>query len=145
MVTHICNYVPWKRPQPKTVGNYIVFTSVFLIIRCDTHRKKDDNNENRTDNWYFFFPFKSIQYGLFWGCSRMRRAKRSPLPKNCQIYPTMMKLDTVVPYLKKIQKIYKSRDTLNDFCWHQHLLPKDSNLCCINKCTDIDGILMHSF
>ena len=26
-------------------------------------------------------------------------------------YPTMMKLDTVIPYLKKIQKIFESRDT----------------------------------
>ena len=25
-------------------------------------------------------------------------------------------------YLKKIQKIYKSRDTILEFCWHQHFL-----------------------
>ena len=32
-------------------------------------------------------------------------AKRlSPLPKICQTYPTMMNFDTVIPYLKKIQK-----------------------------------------
>ena len=30
--------------------------------------------------------------------------KRSPLPKICQTYPTMMKFCTVIPYLKKIQK-----------------------------------------
>ena len=35
-------------------------------------------------------------------------------------YPTMMKLGTVVPYLRKIQKMYKSRDTFLEFCWHQH-------------------------
>ena len=29
----------------------------------------------------------------------------------CHTYPTMMKLGTVIPYLKKIQKIYESRDT----------------------------------
>ena len=31
-------------------------------------------------------------------------------------YPTMMKLATVLLYLKKIQKIYKSCDTLLEFC-----------------------------
>ena len=39
--------------------------------------------------------------GLFW----------SPLPKIRHTYPTMMKLGTVIPYLRKIQKMYKSRDT----------------------------------
>ena len=38
-------------------------------------------------------------------------AKRSPLPKICDKYPTMMKLATVIPYLEKIQKKYQSRDT----------------------------------
>ena len=50
----------------------------------------------------------------------MGGAKRPPLPKICDTYPTMMKLDTVTPYLEKIQKIYESRDTLSEFCRHQH-------------------------
>ena len=29
----------------------------------------------------------------------------SPLPKICRTYPTMMKLGTVIPYLRKIQEI----------------------------------------
>ena len=37
-------------------------------------------------------------------------AKRPPLPEICHTYPTMMKLGTVIPYPKKIQKIYESRD-----------------------------------
>ena len=43
-------------------------------------------------------------------------AKRSPLPKICDTYPTMMKPGTVIPYLEKIQKIYESRDTSSEFC-----------------------------
>ena len=39
-----------------------------------------------------------------------------PLPKICHRYPTMMKLGTVVPYLKKILKIYELRDIPTDFC-----------------------------
>ena len=44
--------------------------------------------------------------------------QKKPLPssKICRIYPTMMKLGTVIPYLKKIQKIYESRDTPPEFC-----------------------------
>ena len=56
-----------------------------------------------------------IQDGLFRGCSRM-----GLLPKTCHTYPTMMKLGTVILYPRKIQKIYESRDTLLEFCWHQH-------------------------
>ena len=62
--------------------------------------------------------FNPIQDGLFWGCSRMRGggSKKAPLPKICHTYPTMMKFGTVIPYLKKIQKIYESRDTPLEFC-----------------------------
>ena len=45
--------------------------------------------------------------------------KKPSLLKICHTYPTMMKLGTVIPYLKKIQKKYESRDTSLDFCWHQ--------------------------
>ena len=38
-------------------------------------------------------------------------AKSPPLSIICHTHPTLMKLSTVIPYLKKIQKIYKSRDT----------------------------------
>ena len=50
-------------------------------------------------------------------------------------YPTMMKLGTVVPYLRKIQKMYKSRDTFLEFCWHQHFSPEISKFCYIKKYT----------
>ena len=44
-----------------------------------------------------------IQDGHFRGCSRTRgRGSKSPLPKICHTYPTMMKLGTVTPYLKKM-------------------------------------------
>ena len=44
------------------------------------------------------------------------RAKRPPMTKICHAYPTMMKFGTVTLYLKKIQKIYESSDTLREFC-----------------------------
>ena len=41
---------------------------------------------------------------------------KGPLPNICHTYPIMMKLGTVLPYLKKIQKIYQSCDTPSEFC-----------------------------
>ena len=38
-----------------------------------------------------------------------------PLPKIHHTYPIMMKLGTVIPYQRKIQKMYKSRDTFLEF------------------------------
>ena len=58
-----------------------------------------------------YFVVNPIQDGLFQGCPRMEGAKKVPLPKICHTYPAMMKLGTVIPYLKKIQKIYEARDT----------------------------------
>ena len=53
-----------------------------------------------------------LQIGLFGAAP-----KRPPsLYKICHAYPTMMKLSTVMPYLKEIQKIYESRDSLLEFC-----------------------------
>ena len=61
--------------------------------------------------------FNPIQHGIFGGCSQMgRRANRPHIPKVCHTFPTMIKLGTLTPYPKKIQKIYESRDTLLEFC-----------------------------
>ena len=42
----------------------------------------------------------------FWGLlTDGGGGKKAPLPKIYHIYPTMMKLGALMPYLKKIQKI----------------------------------------
>ena len=64
------------------------------------------------------FSLNPIQDGLFWGLLRDWQ-KASSLPKICHAYPTMMKLGAIIPYLKKIQKTYKSHDTPLGFSWHQ--------------------------
>ena len=45
----------------------------------------------------------------------------------------MVKLGTVIPYLKKIQKVYESRNTPFEFCRNQHFLPEISNFCYMKK------------
>ena len=56
---------------------------------------------NNHANLYAFNP---IQNGLFQCCFLMGGAKKTPFPKICHSYSTIMKLGTVIPYLKKIQK-----------------------------------------
>ena len=73
--------------------------------------------------FFWFFRLTNVYLTLFkWlfrGCSQMG-GQRGPLPQIFHTYPTMMKLGTVIPYLKKIQKIYKSRNKPCDFRWHKH-------------------------
>ena len=52
--------------------------------------------------WFHLNLFRVGLFGVahvWWG-----RGKKAPLPKICHAYPTMMKLGTVIPLLKKIQK-----------------------------------------
>ena len=80
------------------------------------------------------------------GWGRGGRQRGPPFPKIFHSYPTMMKqLGTVIPQLKKIQKIYESRDTSPDICWHQHFFHQESANFVISKNTDIDCILVHNF
>ena len=58
------------------------------------------------------FDVNPVKDGRFWGCSRIGEwEQKAPLHRFSHTYPTMMKLGTVVPYIKKIQKIYELRDT----------------------------------
>ena len=82
-----------------------------------------------TSNFYYMSMYLNpIQDGLLRGWSRMEGPKRPPIPKICHIYPTMMKLGTVISYLKKIQKIYESRDTRLGFCWHHHFFTRNQQI-----------------
>ena len=53
--------------------------------------------------------------GLF-GLLTDREGKKALVPKICHTYPTMMKPGTIIPYVKKIRKIYKPCDTPFEFC-----------------------------
>ena len=69
------------------------------------------------------------------------RGSKRPCPKIYHIYPTMMKLGTVIPQLKKIQKICKSRDTPHELCRHKQSACSRWKL----RNTDTDSILVHNF
>ena len=69
---------------------------------------------------------------------------KSPLPKICQTYHTMMKPGTLIPYLKKIPKMYKSHDAPLEFCWHWHFYQKFATFVILRN-TDKGCILMYNF
>ena len=73
--------------------------------------KRNTLNSALLDNLLFLTLFRD---GAFRGCSWMK-GQKCPLLKICHRCPTMMKLGTVILYLKKIQKIHKSRDTTLEF------------------------------
>ena len=53
----------------------------------------------------------------FWGWARMGGwvAKSTPLPKKCRMYAAMMKLGSVISYLKEIQRMCESHNPLLKF------------------------------
>ena len=63
-----------------------------------------------------------IQDGLFQGCSRMGRGQKGP--------PSLKSVTQILQWWnpKKIQKIYESRDTALEFCWHQHFFTRNQQI-----------------
>ena len=70
--------------------------------------------------------------------------QKGSLPKTCDTYATMTKLGTVIPYLQKIEKIYKSCDTTSEFFWYQ-LLFTWNQLFFISGNIDKNLSLKHNF
>ena len=115
---------------------YAILENFFLILSQMCHFKWN-LGKCLISIKLIFLRMNHISDGSFRGCSRMMGGggggrKKAPVPKICHTYPTMMKLQTHIPYLKKIQKIYKSYDTLLTSA-DSNFLPKISNFCYIEK------------
>ena len=70
--------------------------------------------------------------GLFGAADEWVGGKKNPLPspfsKICNTSHTMMELGKVIPYLKKIQKVYESSGITLEFCWHQHFFIENQQI-----------------
>ena len=66
---------------------------------------KVDNKQLKEIRIHTVVGINPIQDGPFRSCSRGGKMQKGPLPKICHTCPTMMKIGTIVPYLKKIQNI----------------------------------------
>ena len=93
-------------------------------------------------NWKISFTL--FRMGLF-GVGHGWVGPKRPYFLKSVTNPAIMKLGTVIHYLKKIKKISESRDTLLDFCWDQHFFDRKSVTFFISRNTDIDWILIHNF
>ena len=47
---------------------------------------------------------------------RNNNCKAPPIAKICHTYPAIIKLGTIMPYFKRIQKLYESGDTSLESC-----------------------------
>ena len=74
--------------------------------------------------------------------------KKAPFPNICFTYPAVMTLGTVIPYPKKIQRIYKSCDTPLEFYWHQHFFTENQQILLYQKIQiliEFEYIISNSF
>ena len=81
-----------------------------------------------------------FRMGLFGGCSRMGGSTSL----KSVTHPTLMKLGTTIPYIRKIQKIHKSRETTLSSA-DLSIFHRKSAIFSISINTGIDCILMHKF
>ena len=95
----------------------LAFLSRYKIFKCLLIKSCKDFKKGqyvttkviRLDLVFLVLLFSILilfRMGIFRGCSGMAGP---PLPEICHTYPTTMKLGTVIPHLKKIQKIYEYR------------------------------------
>ena len=103
----MCTWDMWQVCLQTFRNNRIRLKLAFFLKNLQTSRSNNSRIFNR------------IQMNFF-GAAHGWGGKMALSSKICHTYPTMMKVGTVIPYLKKIQKIYESRDTPLEFCWHQH-------------------------
>ena len=61
-----------------------------------------------------------FRMGFLRAANEWGEGKKASLYKICHSYPIMMKIGTVIPYLKKTQIIYVSHETFLQFYWHKH-------------------------
>ena len=81
------------------------FTAIFAQVLC-SFIYFSDNTPSLT----------LFRMGFFGAAQGRGRLKGLPFRKIGHMYPAMMKLGTVIPYLKKIPKLYESRGTPLEFC-----------------------------
>ena len=91
-----------------------IYSDTHSTMRADEWWKNFHPADFRKQDFFFYGP---IQDGTFWGCSRMGwRVKRHVFLKICHTYSlksTMIKLGTVILYLKKTTELTYVTHPLN--------------------------------
>ena len=112
-------------------------------------RSKFNHGSLQSVAWKALYDFNPIDNGPFFrGCSWILGTKKAPFPNICFTYPAVMTLGTVIPYPKKIQRIYKSCDTPLEFYWHQHFFTENQQILLYQKIQiliEFEHIISNSF
>ena len=107
-----------------------IFSISFLFL-VEWSKKKNILHWEDLSKACWLYPYSD---GPFRSCLRTGGGEqKAPAPSlksatYIHTYSTLMKLGTVIPYLRKIQEIYKSRDTPLEFCWHQHFFTRNQQI-----------------
>ena len=104
-------------------GFFLSSTSHTLVL----NRRYQAGWNTKQSQMKIIFPFYTVlqvftvfRMGLF-GAAHIWEG----LFKVCHTYLILMKIGTVIPYLKNIWKIHKSRDKPLEFCWHKHFFSEN--------------------
>ena len=124
----------------------LISTRNMLKLNLIPWRQKDPSLVSSKSCKFFETPLDLtlLRMGFFGSAYGWEAKRHPPVSKTCHTNATIMKLGTVISYLKKIQKIYESRGTplssadISIFHW------KSANFA-VSKNADIDCILIHSF
>ena len=76
----------------------------------NSFRNQDYENKTELSKHIWQLKRNGTEFNLKWSIVTLENLLR------ISYNDTMMKLSTVIPYLKKIQKLYESRDKLIDLC-----------------------------
>ena len=110
----------WKTPCNIRIIPFETNLRKEKCLVASIYNAPSQKNKYQLTNINASFQKTPIQDGHFQSCWRMGD-QTGPLPKICHTNPTIMNIGTVIPYLKKIQKICKSRDII----W-KHMNPLSS-------------------
>ena len=93
----------------------------FLVAKNTLSNSFKYPHARKSQNWFGSTNMKSfygngVSFNPILGLLTNGEAERPSLLKISHTYPTIMKLAKFIPYLKKIQKIYKSCDILLEVC-----------------------------
>ena len=94
-----------KRELQQIASNYLPDTDFKDFMKVYKDYTKEPNSFLVNDtNLSSHYPLTLFRIGIFGVAHGWGRGKKAIFTKICYTYPTMMKLGTVIPYLKKFQK-----------------------------------------
>ena len=130
-----CRWKPWRWVRFDLI---LMMRDIFMNSNLNPHTKFTSSSTTT--------EFNPIQDGFFRGCWQrgMGRggggAKSTPPPCLKSLTHILQWWNlAVIPYVMKIQKLYESRETTLEFCWHQHFIPESANFA-ISRNIGIDSI-----